>query len=219
MKRICLLLALFSNLTLGYTQESDSIERAIELNKILSRINHYIDEELPDIELRDINGNIKTISDFNQSVLLLDFWATWCGPCIANIPNQEKVYSRLRDYGINDFEWIKISVDRDTSVWKNLVNTDSIPGINLIGDRKSIEQYYHISHYPTYVLLNNKKRVLGFDISGPDCGITLDWLILLALDRVNCIDAWTSFYTSSLDSIKSRFLDQHEKYFYKYRND
>ena len=174
---------------------------------------------LPDIELMDIDGEIRKLSDFNQRVILLDLWATWCGPCIAKIPHQKKVYTRLREYGIDDFEWIKISVDTDSSAWRELVTSEQIPGINLIGHRKNIEEKYFAGHYPTYILLDEDKKVLGYDISGPDQGVTLDWLILLGLDGINCVEAWTSFFTPGLDSIKTMFLNQHDKYFYKYRND
>ena len=63
----------------------------------------------PDFEVKDLDGNPLSIAKYKGKVVMVDFWATWCGPCVGEIPNISKTYLKYHDKG---FEIIGISLDR-----------------------------------------------------------------------------------------------------------
>jgi peroxiredoxin len=65
-------------------------------------------EPAPNFQLRDMNGRIMSLSDLRGKVVLLNFWATWCGPCRIEMPAMERLY---RTYDRNDFEILAVSTD------------------------------------------------------------------------------------------------------------
>jgi thiol-disulfide isomerase/thioredoxin len=67
----------------------------------------------PEFAMRDIEGNIRNIKDWDGQVVLLNFWATWCPPCLREIPDFIEVQHELADH---DFQIIGIAVDNETDV-------------------------------------------------------------------------------------------------------
>lgn len=65
----------------------------------------------PDFSFNDVSGNKIKLSDFRGKVVMLEFWATWCPPCIESIPAMQTVYEKYKDRG---FLLLGISVDRGT---------------------------------------------------------------------------------------------------------
>ncbi|WP_455244540.1 peroxiredoxin family protein [Petrachloros mirabilis] len=65
-------------------------------------------QEAPDFRLRDMNGRMVSLSDFRGKVVLVNFWATWCGPCRVEMPAMEQLY---RQYPRKDFEILAVSTD------------------------------------------------------------------------------------------------------------
>ena len=65
-------------------------------------------EPAPNFQLRDMNGQIVSLSDLRGKVVLLNFWATWCGPCRVEMPAMERLY---RTYDRKDFEILAVSTD------------------------------------------------------------------------------------------------------------
>ena len=65
-------------------------------------------EPAPNFQLRDLNGRLVTLSDLRGKVVLLNFWATWCGPCRVEMPAMEQLY---RMFQRKDFEILAVSTD------------------------------------------------------------------------------------------------------------
>jgi peroxiredoxin len=65
-------------------------------------------EPAPNFQLRDMKGRIVSLSDLRGKVVLLNFWATWCGPCRVEMPAMERLY---RTYDRKDFEILAVSTD------------------------------------------------------------------------------------------------------------
>jgi len=65
-------------------------------------------EPAPNFQLRDLNGRLVTLSDLRGKVVLLNFWATWCGPCRVEMPAMEELY---RTFSRKDFEILAVSTD------------------------------------------------------------------------------------------------------------
>jgi len=90
-------------------------------NYMIDRYSQNIGKIAPNCQLMDTNGRIYNLHDFKHKLVILDFWGTWCGHCIADMPITHGIYNRLKSNGYSDIEWINISTDSDTTKWKNMV--------------------------------------------------------------------------------------------------
>jgi peroxiredoxin len=84
----------------------------------------WIGRTPPEIEGKDMAGNPVDLSKYKGKVVLLDFWATWCGPCIAALPELQEAYQKYHDRG---FEIIGISLDADSEALKTFLDRQKLP--------------------------------------------------------------------------------------------
>ena len=122
----------------------------------------------PDFTLRDINGKQHTLSDYQGQVVLLNFWATWCGPCQSEMPHIQQMKNELTDQGLvvlsvsideaKDISKVKplikrnrydftVLLDKDTKV-VSLYNPDKTVPYTSIIDREGNLYYSKISYAP-----------------------------------------------------------------------
>ena len=77
--------------------------------QIKSQVGSEIGMQAPDFTLRNLNGNLERLSSFKDKVIILNFWATWCAPCLEEMPVFEKIYRRYRSQGLTV---IAVSLDK-----------------------------------------------------------------------------------------------------------
>lgn len=109
------------------TEIGEEIFRQIELAK--NPASRLLGTEMKDGELWDMNGNTIKLSSFKGKYLLLDFWASWCGPCRKENPELKKLYTK---YGNTKIEFLSISIDTDKSKWLEAVQQDGLVWPQLI---------------------------------------------------------------------------------------
>ncbi len=97
--------------------------------------NPVIGQTRPEFAMMDIEGNIRNIKDWDGQVVLLNFWATWCPPCLREIPDFIEVQRELADH---DFQIIGIAVDNETDV-RDFVSTMSMNYPVMAGEMEAIE--------------------------------------------------------------------------------
>ncbi|MBS1579261.1 MAG: AhpC/TSA family protein [Bacteroidetes bacterium] len=110
--------------------------------------------EAPNFNQNDTLGNSFSLESFKGKYLLLDFWASWCGPCRKNNPILKTYYSKYKNKG---FEIISISADNNLDNWKNAIQKDSMDWVNLSdlnGWDNEILKKYRVNSLPTYVLVD-----------------------------------------------------------------
>ncbi len=113
----------------------------------------------PDFSVRDTSGRVIKLSDF-KNYLLIDFWASWCGPCRANNPSLKKIYQKYRAKGL---KILSVSFDEDSDDWKNAIKKDKmnwIQGSDLLGSKSKIAVEYGADAIPLYELLDQNKRII-----------------------------------------------------------
>lgn len=122
----------------------------------------------PDIAVRDVQGNMKKLSDQKGKVVLVDFWASWCGPCRKANPSLLKLYTKYRQ---NGFEIFGVSIDDDKAAWKKAITRDKITWIQVNdsgGWDGPIATAYKIEQIPTSYLLDKSGMIIAIDPSHKD---------------------------------------------------
>ncbi len=113
----------------------------------------------PDFALQDLDGNALTLAGFKGKVLLLNFWATWCPPCRAEIPDFVEAY---KDYQAKGLEIIGVSVDKiSPEKLKNFLKQAKVNYPVALADRKFLTDYQPGDYIPVTILID-KKGVIRF---------------------------------------------------------
>ena len=95
--------------------------------------------------------------DFRGKVILLDFWASWCGPCRSALPNLKRLQTV---YGNADFVLVSISEDDDETAWRAFVSSHNMTWLQRLDSDGSIQSQFGVKALPTYVLLGRDGTVL-----------------------------------------------------------
>jgi len=124
-------------------------------------------KEVPDISLPTPNGDIVKLSSTRGSVVLLDVWAAWCGPCRMENPNLVKVYDK---YHAKGFQIYQVSLDRTKDAWVRGINEDKLDRWIHVSDLKywnsSVVRQYGIQAIPYNLLLDQNGRVIAANLRG-----------------------------------------------------
>ena len=112
----------------------------------------------PNFELEGSDGKTVRLSDFKGKVVILDFWATWCGPCRMEIPGYVDLYKKYNEKGL---EIIGVSLDRDgwTPV-KPFMDSYKINYPIVMGNMQVVQAYGGINSIPTTFIINRKGEVV-----------------------------------------------------------
>jgi len=122
--------------------------------------------EAPEISLPDPDGNILTLSSLRGKVVLIDFWASWCGPCRKENPNVVALYMKYKDKG---FEILGVSLDRDREKWLQAIKDDGLVwkhNSDLQFWKSQAAKAYGISSIPATYLVGPDGRIIAKKLRG-----------------------------------------------------
>lgn len=121
----------------------------------------------PEIEMAKPNGEIMRLSDLKGQYVLVDFWASWCGPCRRENPNVVRLYNKYKNKGFTIFS---VSLDKDADAWKAAIVKDKLSWPNHVSDLKEwsspVIQSYGFTGIPYTVLLNKEGKYIGVGLRG-----------------------------------------------------
>jgi thiol-disulfide isomerase/thioredoxin len=138
----------------------------------------------PEFTLTDLSGNQVSLSDFFGSVVFLDFWASWCGPCIQQLPYAKELKKRLLHYVESaDLVFLYVSVDTDEDAWKNAVASHQIEGVHVWAKGwEGVAKLYNVSGIPTYYIIGRDGMI--YDNKPPRPSFAeIDEVLLSALNK------------------------------------
>lgn len=125
--------------------------------------------EAPEIEMRDAEGNIRRLSDLRGKVVMVDFWASWCGPCRRENPNVVKLYHKYHDKG---FEIYSVSLDNKRDAWLKAIKDDGLVWPNHVSDLNGWTstggKTYGIMSVPSTVLIDKDGKIIARNLRGSE---------------------------------------------------
>lgn len=124
-----------------------------------------IGAEAPTFNVTDIDGKPIDLSKYKGNVIIINFWATWCDPCVQEFPNVKQMYTKFKGKGV---QFIGVSLDDDIEDLRGFVKQFEVEWPQIFDAKRwqgSIPSLYHIRAIPTMVLLDreNKVRYIGSD--------------------------------------------------------
>jgi|SRR5271165_2785763 len=113
---------------------------------------------VPDFTVTDLDGRKLSLSDYKGKVVLLDFWATWCTPCRAEIPHFVEMQQKLGPQG---FQVIGISMDDDAKPVRDFYRDYKINYPVAVGDNKLAESFGGVLGLPVNFIIDRDGRIVG----------------------------------------------------------
>lgn len=123
---------------------------------------------VPDFQATSIDGEPVRLADYRGKVVLLDFWASWCPPCVASMPKLKRLHEQFSEKG---FEIIGISADHDEQVLRRFVERMDLPWKQVWVPEPTpgtVMHQYGITKFPTLVLIGRDGIIRGVDLDGEE---------------------------------------------------
>jgi peroxiredoxin len=156
----------YPNTTVG--RDADGIISLIQQHEEIRKNRRTLTNgaKFPDFSEKDLLGNPLSVSQYEDKVVLVEFWATWCVPCVAELPNIIKAYNKHHS---NGFEVIGISLDQDEQKLKSFLKAKEIPWVQYFdgeGWQNKLAAKYGIDSVPATFLLDRQGKIIGQDLRG-----------------------------------------------------
>ena len=153
-----------------YLQLSDRVKNAAPGQKLqqalVSMRTTGIGQTASDFTLQTPDGKELTLSSLRGKAVLLDFWASWCGPCIREIPGVKRVYEKYHDKG---FEILSVSLDNKKENWTQAIEKHQLPWLHvcsLKGWQCPVAKLYNVSGVPMMLLIDAEGKIVANQLRG-----------------------------------------------------
>ena len=111
-----------------------------------------------EIQLKDVFGNTVSLSDFRGNVVFLNFWATWCPPCVIEMPSMQKLHRRFKD---KNFVMVAINSQETDAQVKSFLNKYKLSFTALLDSSGEVGTWFDVNAFPTTFVLDKEGRIIG----------------------------------------------------------
>ena len=123
----------------------------------------WIGKPAPDFQVTDLKGEKLSLEQYRGQVVLLDFWATWCPPCIAEIPNVKKTYETYKD---QNFQIIGISLDRSREPLEAYIEKEELAWLHYWDNTRKVSPLYKVQAIPSTFLIDGEGIIRKTSLRG-----------------------------------------------------
>ncbi len=151
-----------------YPEYTEAVQEALD-----EALKLQFGQPAPEFTLQDLDGQPISLSQFKGQVVLLDFWASWCGPCIENLPDLRKIKERTAGQPV---VFLNLSLDDDEAAWRKAVDKHGIKGVHVraVGLGSDVAKSYQVSSLPSYYLVDSQGLLVErlFSVKNTDAIVT-----------------------------------------------
>ncbi len=130
------------------------------------RYEKFLDQPAPEVVTTTLDGREWVLQSQKGKVVLIDFWATWCGPCVASVPKMKQIFEKYRNHP--DFLMVGVSLDSNAGAVKNFVADRKIGWLQLYdeqnGRNNRFARVFGVNAIPSVWLIDKEGRVAAADL-------------------------------------------------------
>ncbi|TAE33512.1 MAG: TlpA family protein disulfide reductase [Cytophagales bacterium] len=146
-------------------ETQNSNEGKLLLKTILTKQSRFVSKpavgrNAPNLEAKDINGSIVRLKDFHNKYVLVAFWATWCAPCVKEIPELLQIRAK---YDVKKLDIISISLDEDRKKHSAFIKNKKLDWIHILSTKTIISDYY-INGIPEMILVDPDGKIVYLSV-------------------------------------------------------
>lgn len=132
-----------------------------------------------DFTLKDLDGKLISLKDFKGKIVYMDIWASWCGPCIREVPYAKKLEAELHE---KDIVFLNVSIDENLDAWKKAVKEKEIKGVHINskgGSEAMFANLYQVNGIPRYYIIDRNGNIFDNNAKRPSGNVKEDLEVLL----------------------------------------
>ena len=157
--------------------KAEDAEKSLKMLDQMRNLKPEIGKPAPDFSFRSVDGRVVTLSQLRGKVVIVDFWAVWCGPCKAEMPNVIETYKKYHPYG---FEIVGISLDTDKSSLESYTKDNEMTWAQYFDGLRwdnMIAKYYGVRGIPAMYLIDKNGIIAAQKVRGNALPTTVEKLL------------------------------------------
>lgn len=148
----------------------DALQKFNEVRKNITEQKVLTGQQYIPLEGQTVENKKFKLSDIvgKRELILLDFWASWCSPCIKEIPVLTELYNKYKDKG---FEIVGISIDNNEHQWKQAIEKHNMTWLQIISKKEksnNLVEKYDVKYIPYTVLIDSTGKIIGTNLRGEE---------------------------------------------------
>ena len=137
-----------------YPEYTEAVQTALD-----GALKLQFGQPAPEFTLYDLDGQPVSLSQFKGQVVLIDFWASWCGPCIGDLPDLRRIKKKAAD---KPLVFLNLSLDTDEAAWREAIDKHGIEGVHVRADGwgADVAKSYQVNSLPSYYLVDSQGLIV-----------------------------------------------------------